>query len=96
MGAEGEGRVGWFGVVWCKIHLTPPPGPQPTDAAAPRGRRLVTSRVRIGSMVSRIGPSATTSRQFRQARKGATVAVMSGAEVQLVRAASIFPGDLIR
>ena len=48
------------------------------------------------SMASRIGSFATTSRQFRQARKGATVAVMSGAEVQLVRAASIFPGDLIR
>ena len=48
------------------------------------------------SMASRIGSFATTSRQFRQARKGATVAVMSGAEAQLVRAASIFPGDLIR
>jgi len=40
------------------------------------------------SMASRIGSSATTSRQPRQARKGATVAVMSGAGVQLVRAAS--------
>ncbi|MEY4357718.1 MAG: hypothetical protein RL469_1044, partial [Pseudomonadota bacterium] len=42
------------------------------------------------SMASRIGSFATTSRQSRQARKGATVAVMSGAEVQLVRAASNF------
>jgi hypothetical protein len=30
-------------------------------------------------MVARIGFSATTSRKFRQARKGATVAAMSGA-----------------
>ncbi len=40
------------------------------------------------SMASRIGPFATINRQSRQARKGATVAVRSGAEVRLVRAAS--------
>jgi len=40
-------------------------------------------------MASRIGSFATTSRQSRQARKGATVPVRSGAGVQLVRAASL-------
>ena len=40
-------------------------------------------------MASRIGSFATTSRKFRQARKGATVVVMSGAGVKLVRAASL-------
>jgi hypothetical protein len=39
-------------------------------------------------MVARTGFSATTSRESRQARKGATVAVMSGAGGELVRAAS--------
>jgi hypothetical protein len=39
-------------------------------------------------MVARIGFFATTSRKPRQARKGATVAAMSGAEGQLVRATS--------
>jgi hypothetical protein len=39
-------------------------------------------------MVARTGFSATTSRKSRQARKGATVAVMSGAGGELVRAAS--------
>jgi len=33
-------------------------------------------------MASRIGSSATTSRESRQARKGATVPAMSGAGVQ--------------
>jgi len=39
-------------------------------------------------MVARIGFFATTSRKPRQARKGTTVAAMSGAEGQLVRATS--------
>ncbi|MEY3713801.1 MAG: hypothetical protein RL321_1421, partial [Pseudomonadota bacterium] len=47
-------------------------------------------------MASRIGSSATTNRQPRQARKGATVAVMSGAGVQLVRAASLGLSDRAR
>jgi hypothetical protein len=39
-------------------------------------------------MVARIGFSATTSREPRQARKGAAAAAMSGAGARLVRAAS--------
>jgi len=39
-------------------------------------------------MAVRIGSFATTSCKPRQARKGAAVATMSGAEVRLVRAAS--------
>jgi hypothetical protein len=42
----------------------------------------------IAAMVARIGLFATTSRKPRQARKGATVAAMSGAEVRLVRVIS--------
>ena len=46
-------------------------------------------------MVSRIGSSATNSRQPRQARKGATVKVFLGAGVKLMRAASyLFTGNL--
>jgi hypothetical protein len=40
------------------------------------------------SMVVRIGYSATTSREPRQARKGAAAAMMSGAGARLVRIAS--------
>jgi hypothetical protein len=40
-------------------------------------------------MVIRIGYSATTSREPRQARKGAAAAMMSGAGARLVRIASI-------
>src|SRR3954468_9085658 len=40
------------------------------------------------TMAVRIGSFATTSCKPRQARKGAAVASMSGAEVRLVRAAS--------
>jgi len=40
-------------------------------------------------MAVRIGSFATTSCKPRQARKGAAVAAMSGAEVRLVRAASL-------
>ena len=39
-------------------------------------------RTRIRSMVVRIGYSATTSREPRQARKGAAAAAMSGAGIQ--------------
>ncbi len=42
----------------------------------------------ILSMVARIGPPATISCKPRQARKGATVAVDSGAGVWLVRVAA--------
>jgi hypothetical protein len=41
------------------------------------------------TMAVRIGSFATTSCKPRQARKGAAVAAMSGAEVRLVRAASL-------
>jgi hypothetical protein len=41
------------------------------------------------SMVIRIGYSATTSREPRQARKGAAAAMMSGAGARLVRIASM-------
>ena len=44
-------------------------------------------------MVARAGPLATVSREPRQARKGAAVAVKPGAGIRLVRAASIFPFD---
>ena len=44
------------------------------------------------TMAVRIGSFATTSCKPRQARKGAAVAAMSGAEVRLVRAASQDPG----
>ena len=44
------------------------------------------------SMVARTGFSATTSRKSRQARKGAAVAVMSGAGAELVRATSMVGG----
>lgn len=40
------------------------------------------------SLVVRIGRPATASRELRQARKGAAVAVMPGAGDWLVRAAS--------
>jgi len=40
-------------------------------------------------MVARVGSSATTSRKPRQARKGATVAVRSGAGGVPARVASI-------
>ena len=43
-----------------------------------------------GSMVACMGPFATMSCKPRQARKGATVAVISGAEVWLVQVTSIF------
>ena len=39
-------------------------------------------------VVVRIGYSATTSRESRQARKGAAAAAMSGAGARLMRAAS--------
>jgi hypothetical protein len=39
-------------------------------------------------MVVRIGYSATTSRESRQARKGAAAAAMSGAGAKLVRITS--------
>jgi len=39
-------------------------------------------------MAARMGPPATTSREPRQARKGATVTVNSGAGVWLVRVAT--------
>jgi len=39
-------------------------------------------------MVVRIGYSATTSRESRQARKGAAAAAMSGAGARLVRITS--------
>ncbi len=44
-------------------------------------------------MVVRAGPLATILCEPRQARKGATVAVDSGAGVWLVRAASIKPAQ---
>jgi hypothetical protein len=45
------------------------------------------------TMAVRIGSFATTSCKPRQARKGAAVAAMSGAEVRLVRAASLIFGE---
>ena len=42
------------------------------------------------SMVSLIGPLATASRESRQARKGATVAVMLCAEVWLMGVTAIY------
>jgi len=44
-------------------------------------------------MVARAGSSATISREPRQARKGATVAVASGAGGVLARAASSIGAD---
>jgi hypothetical protein len=44
---------------------------------------------RDSSMVARVGPPATASREPRQARKGATVAATPGAGVWLARAATI-------
>ncbi len=41
------------------------------------------------SMVARVGPLATVSREFRQARKGAAVAVRPGAGMWLARAATL-------
>jgi hypothetical protein len=41
-------------------------------------------------MAARVGSSATISREPRQARKGATVAVTSGAGGSLARAAALF------
>ena len=49
-----------------------------------------------GSMVACMGPFATMSCKPRQARKGATVVVTSGAGVWLVWAASIFQTMLQR
>jgi len=45
-------------------------------------------------MVARVGPPATASREPRQARKGATVAVTPGAGMWLARAASRLFGSL--
>ena len=47
--------------------------------------------LRHDSVVVRAGSFATTSRQSRQARKGAAVTVMSCAEVRPARAASPVP-----
>ena len=43
-------------------------------------------------MVTRSGSLATISRELRQVRKEATVAVISGAEVRLGRVATLFFG----
>ncbi len=51
-------------------------------ASAPPG-------VNAPSMVARVGPLATVSREFRQARKGAAVAVRPGAGMWLARAATL-------
>jgi len=64
-------------------------------AAARRAARLTLPEANLTmpgpaiSMVARAGSSATISREPRQARKGATVAVASGAGGVLARAASI-------
>jgi hypothetical protein len=57
------------------ISLSASVGSNPTLSAS-LGRRT-----RIRSMVVRIGYSATTSRESRQARKGAAAAAMSGAGI---------------
>lgn len=46
-------------------------------------------------MVARIGSPATASRELRQARKGAAVAVTPGAGEQPVRAATLYSKPLI-
>lgn len=71
-------------------RLVDAPVPQPYDALK-HLRRLAAGGAgndSHGHMVARVGSSATISREFRQARKGATVAVTSGAGGVLTRAAA--------
>jgi hypothetical protein len=64
-------------------HLT-----MPGAVRSSPNERGTFSNIPSVTMVARVGSSATISREFRQARKGATVAVTSGAGGVLARAAA--------
>ena len=90
--AERSKALDWNSSNTQKVFVGSNPTLSATPCPARRGRAGRAARIlnrQSLSMVARVGSSATISRKPRQARKGAAVAVRSGAGGVLARAASL-------